>query len=129
MEEKVNASINLKENLKLIENINTLYNESKINFKVRPYAHSIFSEDQLREKMTGTIIPEEEEDGMILPMFDFDGNVVPEENHLDLNRKKRSTFRLPPECVNLPAYKNWAEEGKTTPVRDQGQCGEIENSC
>jgi C1A family cysteine protease len=27
------------------------------------------------------------------------------------------------ECENLPAYKNWVEEGKVGPVKDQGQCG------
>jgi C1A family cysteine protease len=28
------------------------------------------------------------------------------------------------ECDNLPAYKNWAEEGKLGPVKDQLSCGD-----
>jgi hypothetical protein len=39
-------------------------------------------------------------------------------------RRKRAVSQLPPECKNLPAYKNWVEEGKTTPVMNQEQCGE-----
>lgn len=30
---------------------------------------------------------------------------------------------IPPECQNLPAYKNWAEEEKLTPVIFQDNCG------
>jgi cathepsin L len=30
---------------------------------------------------------------------------------------------VPPECQNLPIYKNWATEGKLAPVKYQDQCG------
>lgn len=41
-------------------------------------------------------------------------------------RKRQIASTLPPECKNLPRYKNWIEEGKTAPVQNQAGCGKIE---
>jgi hypothetical protein len=51
-----------------------------------------------------------------LPFYTLNGEIV----EVYPQRSKRSTN---PQCQNLPSYKNWVEEGKTTPVRNQGSCG------
>jgi C1A family cysteine protease len=43
-----------------------------------------------------------------------------------LPRAKRAVNPPLPQCSNLPAYKNWATEGKTTPVKNQGGCGKCD---
>jgi C1A family cysteine protease len=41
-------------------------------------------------------------------------------------RSKRAApqqYATVPTCTSYPAYKNWAEEGKVAPIKNQGQCG------
>jgi hypothetical protein len=125
MEEKINASINLKENLAIIDNINSLYDEGQSNFKTRAYAHSVLSHEQMKTMMMGSEQPPENVE-IIKPLYDFNGTIVPQEEPPKHDRHKRSSTLMPPECVNLPSYKNWVEEGKTSYVRDQLQCGKCQ---
>jgi C1A family cysteine protease len=99
------------------------YNQNKSNFKTKPYKFSFISPEELEKKLCGAAEAPKEK-LVISPLLRTDGvEVMPDD--LNQYRRKRSVSQLPPECQNqvLPKYKNWATEGKTAPVQDQGQCG------
>jgi hypothetical protein len=107
-----------------------LYQQNLINFESERYWFHYLSDSEFREQFFGGDKAREEEVKTVLGFQLQNGTVLDPEQDLSsvqaLRRKRQTATLLPPECVNLPAYKNWAEEGKTAPVQNQGPCGEIQ---
>ena len=95
------------------------------NFQSEVYSFSHLSQDEFENTKCGSVMPDEEEK-LVLPLTRNDGvEVFDDLDESAEYRRKRSTARLPPWCLNqnFPNYKNWHEEGKTSKVQDQGRCG------
>jgi C1A family cysteine protease len=101
-----------------IETFNAEYYAGTRNF-LSKFNEILFAED--KQSWFGAILESETvlEEGTLQTL---DGQVVP----VVLSRAKRAVNPPLPQCTNLPAYKNWATEGKTTPVKNQGGCGKCE---
>lgn len=98
---------------------NALFRLNLSNFDSRVYWYNALSKEKFKKKLLGKLDAEEKPD-LILPVQTVGGQtLIPPIG----GRRKRAALPAGPECINLPAYKNWAEEGKTTPVQDQGACG------
>jgi hypothetical protein len=93
-----------------------------VNFESQVHFFNAWTEDQLKS-LFGAQPPAAStvEQGEYVPPLSIDGTQTYQP---PVNRRKRQTSNTPlPQCQNLPAYKNWAEEGKTAPVQHQLQCG------
>jgi Papain family cysteine protease len=110
-----------------------LFQQGLINYESARYWFDYLSKEEFRKQFYGgDKVPEKEE--KIIYGYELSNGTIldPEPDMLAgrISRRKRQTATvasvLPPECVNLPAYKNWVEEGKMAPVQNQGPCGEIE---
>jgi hypothetical protein len=100
---------------------NELYDLHLRNFRISTYWFDYLSDAEFAKQFFGSK-PREEEVKIVAPITFFNGTVLPQDKPV-LRRKRQASSLLPPECKNLPAYKNWVEEGKTTPVQNQGNCG------
>lgn len=119
-EERIEAVANIKSAYARVEQNNALFEQGQSNFMSAVYWFNALSRSSFRASLLGAHPPEETID-IVLPLVTVSGIVVEQ----PLVRKKRAAnTNVNPECTNLPVYKNWAEEGKTAPVQDQGRCGE-----
>jgi hypothetical protein len=99
-----------------------LYHQNLVNFESARYWFDYLSKEEFRKQFFGSV-PHKKEAKTILPLQFANGTIAPTPV---VRAKRQAVSLLPPECVNLPAYKNWVEEGKLGPVQNQGRCGEIE---
>jgi hypothetical protein len=106
--------------MQMVEDNNLKFQQGLSNFQSGLNKFSTWSSDEIRQ-LLGTI-PREKDELITMPDVKVDGTISSQ----SLSRKKRAATIAGPECLNLPAYKNWAEEGKTAPVQNQGSCGKIE---
>lgn len=112
------AVINIKKARSQIAANNDLFARNKSNYESKFYPHNAYTNIQIK-KLFGDI--------------PSSPSVSSHKVDLTLKTKNNQTVQIPtvkskravnndPRCQNLPAYKNWVEEGKTAPVQDQGQC-------
>lgn len=87
---------------------NILYFKKLRNFDSKIYWFNALTSSKVYQ-ILGAIPPKPKESPMELFFESVDGLV----NKPPINRRKRAITPPFPECQNLPAYKNWAEEGKT----------------
>jgi C1A family cysteine protease len=119
----VEAVANIKAAVAQIDNNNKLYVLNQSNFDSQFYRFNAFTDAQIRQQLGLLPLPQELSNTLVdLTLKTIDNRTI----QLPPQRSKRAVS-TDPRCQNLPAYKNWVEEGKTTPVRDQGQCGMFEN--
>jgi hypothetical protein len=95
-----------------------LYQQKLRNSEIKTYWFDYLSSAEFERKFLGAVSRQEEE-------ADSNGTVF-EDQPASRRRKRQASTILPPECKNLPVYKNWIEEGKTAPVQNQYGCGMIE---
>lgn len=101
---------------------NELYDLHLRNFKISTYWFDYLSDAEFAKEFFGSE-PQKEEVKTIEPITFSNGTVIQD---IPVTRGKRQTSSfLPFECKNLPAYKNWVEEGKTSPVQNQLGCGKF----
>jgi hypothetical protein len=117
-EEKREAIQNIKEAFAKVESNNALFKMNLSNFDSRAYWYNALSKEKFKRQLLGGQEPVLQED-LVLPLTTVDGRKV----FTPSARRKRAATPIGPECYNLPAYKNWVEEGRTMPVQDQGACG------
>lgn len=118
IEEQLEAIANLKPALEYVELNNEKFQQGLSNFESAVYPFNLLSRDSFRSQFLG-LDPPEEEEKIILPLVSVDGQIT-----ASVARRKRATSTsVGPECMNLPVSKNWAQEGKTAPVQNQGGCG------
>lgn len=121
IEEQLEVVANYKEVNARVDLSNVLFQRHEYNFESMFYPFNALPRLRFRKQYLGAVPPEEEEN-IIEPLIDINGTVVIQ----PAARRKRATgASAGPECQNLPAYKNWAEEGKTAPVQHQSICGEV----
>jgi C1A family cysteine protease len=113
----------LKPIIEMVKANNKNYQLGLTNFQSAVYWFSHLSSDQIRAQLLGAIPPAAQKEPITLPLLSVNGTVSSQTIY---RRKRAVTTTAGPECTNLPAYKNWAEEGKTSPVQNQGSCGNIE---
>jgi hypothetical protein len=104
-----------------------LYRQNLLNFESGRYWFDHLSDSEISKRLFGTD-PREEEVKRIFALQYHNGTMAELEaapEDFNVFRRKRATVLLPPECVNLPTYKNWVEEGRLAPVQDQGGCGKV----
>lgn len=118
-QEKIEAVANIKEAYARVEQNNALFEQGQSNFMSAVYWFSALSRANFRAALLGADPPEENEE-IVLPLLNVNGTTVAQNV---VRRKRAANTGVDPECNNLPNYKNWAEDGKTAPVQDQGSCG------
>jgi hypothetical protein len=110
----------LKPVIEMVKANNEKYQQGLSNFESAVYWFSYLSSDQIRAQLLGAIPPAAQKEPITSPLLSVNGTVSSQTVY---RRKRAVTTIAGPECTNLPAYKNWAEEGKTAPVQNQGSCG------
>jgi C1A family cysteine protease len=115
----VEAVANIKAAIAEIDHNNMLYDLKLSNFDSQFYRFNAFTNAQMRQQLGLLPLPQDLSETLVdLTLKTINDQTI----QLSPQRSKRAVSN-DPRCQNLPAYKNWVEEGKTTPVRDQGQCG------
>jgi hypothetical protein len=111
------------ENIKRVQNLtaenNELYQQKLRNFETTNYWFDYLSSAEFK-RFSGAV-PRQKENKYSASIANSNGTVFEDKPR----RKRQVSTTLPLECKNLPAYKNWAEEGKAAPVQNQEACGMI----
>jgi hypothetical protein len=127
-EKKQQAIDNIINATLMIAAHNELYDRQLRNFRMSTYWFDYLSDSEFAEQFFGSKPREQEEVGIIDPITLYNGTVLPLQVGPASRRKRQTLSTLPPECKNLPTYKNWVEEKKTAPVQNQGACGKVKNT-
>jgi hypothetical protein len=123
-QEKINAVANLRATEAEVAQINLAYGQGQSLFTARLYWWAILSAEDRATFMAGGGKETPKEPLVKAKQFYANNSEVPDDiASFNFRRKRQATLPVRPECVNLPTYKNWVQEGKTAPPQDQKQCG------
>jgi hypothetical protein len=117
--EKKTAAVAIQTVNKSVTENNELYKKGELNFEseLNPFSHLTYEE--FESSYLG-LLPPIEAKKTAPTSFESTTTLSPPVIKSSFSSKYPKVY---PECLNLAAYKNWAEENKTTSVQTQ-KCGE-----